>query len=322
MPAPGYLLALVYLSEPPSASLAPHVLQILDALGVGRVALVVDREGPDEDPVAEAEAELLGATAERPAVSDALADPAVLSMTALAPGPRPAEPRVAVTAHLRFSDGTEPAERAPRSLHVIAPPESRDALEAWLVTCAAQLSVLHGGIATFSTYAEASVEAWLVGRNGTPPSFEPRRTYDSRRRTSLWTHARRVYDTTLLGAVLARRAGSPPPGVTVTETSTGSMFVHDASPVARRWLWPYTLQNPVDAELEPATVVLATVGRLVLESPTLQRCVLRASLPHLVRGQTVHVAHPGRGDRLLVVIDRRTLAFDAAGALLDDFTLR
>lgn len=349
----AYLLALVYVQDTPrtrGAELAPAIEPLVERLGVSRMRCTVTRDddaSSDADAAAEAEAEAHGTTVDATDIAATLADPRVLAAAWLDARPGQRDARVTLSARARFAPGVIAADQAPRSLHAILAlgdggldgELARAAADGWLETCARQLDVLHGGITVLPSYEEAIVEATLVGLS-VSPAVEARWRYDAHRRRGLWSHARRLYWTTLLGPELATRAvaaGARDAGAAEVREIEGSLLVRatrdpggvDAGFAARatalrRWLWPHTVQNPVDADLAPATVVLATAGRLVIESPELGRRVLSVSLPELAKGDAVHVAFPGVGDRVVLQLPAargrtRTLAFDPAGQLVDDY---
>jgi hypothetical protein len=351
-----YLLALVYLSESrrsQGAALEPLVSMLLERLAVARCRLVVNREDgldPEAEAISEAEAEAFGTSTDRSSISTAFADPSVLSITALDPKRGDRTARIEVSAVLRYATGVSPAEQAPRTLHAMISVgragvpigTALDAALEWVTACVSRLDVLHGGITVVPSAAEAVVEATLVGRD-LPIDAERRWLYDSHRRQHLWIHARRLYWMTVLGPDLAARAGGASAardaGADQVDEMAGSLLVRATSDpmdslgaafasrtaALRRWLWPHTVQNPVDADFESAVVILATVGRVVLESPSLGRRVLLVSLPEVAKGQTLRVAFPGVGERLVVEAPgprNRTLVFDRDGQLVDDYTMR
>lgn len=152
--------------------------------------------------------------------------------------------------------------------HGLTPKKSQEAASEFLRTCAAELSVLHGGITALPNRHQALSEASLIGYeiSKQPESFAKRWSYDAGNSMSLWQKARRVYWTTLLGPVLARQVGGAAAAIAagaldVTEVAGSLMFaatrdVEDSlvpgfsqqTRVLREWLWPCLLQNPSDGD--------------------------------------------------------------------------
>jgi hypothetical protein len=152
---------------------------------------------------------------------------------------------------------------------------ARAAVE-FLAACATHMPVLHGGVTVLDNIEQAHCE--LTGGLASDaakqsPQFQQRREHDWwRNQTLLRSHCRRLYWTTLLGpeltqasggAAAARAAGA----VNIREINGCILFQAIDGPPAdsldpsflgattalRRWLWPHTFQNPLDASgFEPA----------------------------------------------------------------------
>jgi hypothetical protein len=142
-----------------------------------------------------------------------------------------------------------------------------DAAVVLLQSCAAELSVLHGGATLLWGREQALSEASLIAVDlaRLPEEFVRRWCYDARSERLLGERARRVYWATLLGPRLAAAAG----GVTAAQAQgaaqaneiRGSLVMCATSRIAdslspefpshtqnlRRWLWPLLIQNPADA---------------------------------------------------------------------------
>ncbi len=149
----------------------------------------------------------------------------------------------------------------------LPPKKSQEAAREFLRACAAELSVLHGGIMAFPNRHQALSEASLIGYDVSeePESFAKRWNYDASNSMSLWQKARHVYWVSLLGPVLAQQAGGAAAVVTagaveVTEVAGSLIFaatknIEDSldpefshkTRRLRNWLWSYLIQNPHDA---------------------------------------------------------------------------
>jgi len=162
--------------------------------------------------------------------------------------------------------------RSPKALYVVmecggpmlAPTVAQYVAQSFLRTCAAELSVLHGGVAAFPNRNQALSEAALTGidLSNEPESFERRWDYDARNSRSLWQKARRVFWLNLLGPDLAQKVGGPAAanaaGAMGVEEVQGSLIFaatsniedsldphfSDKTSKLTEWLWPYLLQNP------------------------------------------------------------------------------
>lgn len=79
----------------------------------------------------------------------------------------------------------------------------------FLLACATEIPVLHGGIIASPNRNQALSTASLVGHDLSkePESFVERWNYEAGKATSLWQKARRVYWVNLLGPALARQVG-------------------------------------------------------------------------------------------------------------------
>ena len=146
----------------------------------------------------------------------------------------------------------------------LPPKKSQEAAREFLRACAAELSILHGGIIAFPNRHQALSEASLIGHDVSeePESFAKRWNYDASNSMSLWQKARHVYWTSLLGPVLAQQVGGAAAAITagaveVTEVGGALIFaatgdVEDSldpdfwrkTRRLREWLWPYLIQNP------------------------------------------------------------------------------
>src|SRR6266704_3353395 len=150
----------------------------------------------------------------------------------------------------------------------LPPKKSQEAAREFLRACAAELSILHGGIIAFPNRHQALSEASLIGHDVSeePESFAKRWNYDASNSMLLWQKARHVYWITLIGPALAQQVGGVPTAITagtieVTEVAGSLIFAGtknvedsldlDFSRKTRRlrdWLWSYLIQNPYDAD--------------------------------------------------------------------------
>jgi len=134
--------------------------------------------------------------------------------------------------------------------------------------CARELAILHGGITSLQNQWQATMEISGTGINveDQPARFQARWAYDGRENTELWRKAKRVYSTTILGPKLAEQAGGAAAaraagalniveigGSVIFNATTEIMdslspeFLDETRGV-RSWLWPLTIQNPLDGE--------------------------------------------------------------------------
>jgi hypothetical protein len=143
------------------------------------------------------------------------------------------------------------------------------ASSAFVARCAEVLPVVHGGITRLDNLAQAESEtrgtATHIERQ--PATFQRRREHDWwMNQAILRTKCRRLYWTTLLGPALAQAAGGADAardaGAFDVRGVNGSLIVRAmegpprdsldpeflaATVRLRRWLWPHTFQNPLDA---------------------------------------------------------------------------
>jgi hypothetical protein len=184
--------------------------------------------------------------------------------------------RVSLSLYLRHNPGVEPGYHPPAdvSMALIASDEEWGGALAgsvrFLEFAASVRSVLHGGITVLDNLAQANCE--LSGglrseADAQPTLFQRRRDHDWWRNSrQLWTHCRRLYWTTLLGPTLAASAGGADAaraaGALELREINGSLLFSSiegppcdsldpaflaATTRLRRWLWPHTFQNPLDA---------------------------------------------------------------------------
>ena len=182
-----------------------------------------------------------------------------------------------LSVYLRHNAALETHEQPPARIamavefvpNVYAPPGLVDAAVAFLGQCAEHMPVLHGGITRLENRAQAAIETTGGGtdRAAQPDQFQRRSDFEWwMNNREIWTRCRRLYWTTLLGpdltvalggAEAARGAGA----VDVHEIN-GSLLLRAmegpprdsldpeflaATTSLRRWLWPHTFQNPLDA---------------------------------------------------------------------------
>ncbi len=139
-----------------------------------------------------------------------------------------------------------------------------EAAKRFVVACATEMTVLHGGITALPNRNQALAEASLVGVDVArePESYVRRWSYDAGNQMALWQRARHVYWTTLLGPHLVRQVDPAArcDAVDVTEVC-GSLIVRTTDSIQdslqsgfsvqtrrlRQWLWPYLIQNPEEA---------------------------------------------------------------------------
>ena len=138
--------------------------------------------------------------------------------------------------------------------------------ELLLRQAAASLPVLSGGLTCFEDDEAAGAEVMFVGvsRPTKPEHVRQRQSLDQSLQGRLWKKARRVYWETLLGPELASKlggaAGARAAGAASVDEIAGSLLVHAGGPFEpddapsfraraaglRAWLWPHSIQNPVD----------------------------------------------------------------------------
>ena len=158
------------------------------------------------------------------------------------------------------------------------------AAEDFLTFAAAAPSVLFGGITVLDNDSQASSEvtgdSTFIEKQ--PAQFQARHDHDWRLQHELWTLCRRLYWKTLLGPTLAAAAGGADAaraaGALDLREIDGSLLFQAmpgpprdsldpeflaATTSLRRWLWPHTFKNPLDAAGFEAEVGLPT------PSPTL-----------------------------------------------------
>ncbi len=137
---------------------------------------------------------------------------------------------------------------------------------------AASIPVISGGLTCFENANAASAEVMFVSVDShkLPEQARQRQWSDQSYQGRLWKKARRVYWETLLGPALATKLGGAAAaraaGAASVEEIAGSILVHAGGPFEpddapafrarttglRTWLWPHSIQNPVDTP-EPAT---------------------------------------------------------------------
>ena len=145
-----------------------------------------------------------------------------------------------------------------------------DAAESFLIACATTMPVLHGGVTVLDNVTQARCE--VTGGTASEaakqrPEFQRRREHDwFLNQSALWSKCRRLYFVSLLGPALAARAGGAEAAraagaIDVREIAGALIFraIHPpprdsldpeflaTTASQRRWLWPCTFQNPLDA---------------------------------------------------------------------------
>ena len=159
----------------------------------------------------------------------------------------------------QISIEVETGERVPEEMAVAAG-------ESLLRQAAASLPVLSGGLTCFENKDAASAEVSFVSVDShkLPEQVRLRQKIDQSYEGRLWKKARRVYWQTLLGPQLAAKLGGAAAaraaGAASVEEIAGSILVHAGGPFEpddapsfraraaglRAWLWPHSIQNPVD----------------------------------------------------------------------------
>lgn len=141
--------------------------------------------------------------------------------------------------------------------------------------------VLHGGITVLDNLAQAESEVTGTGTDvdQQPLRFVRRHEHDWRYPKRAWTALRRLYWATLLGPKFAAAAGGASAArvsgaLNIQETDDSLLFQAMEGPPRdsldpeflaattrlRRWLWPHTFQNPLDAAGFEDEVGLPTPG--------------------------------------------------------------
>lgn len=150
-----------------------------------------------------------------------------------------------------------------------SPPGLATAAAAWLSHCAMRPTVLHGGVTILDNTAQAAIEATGTSTDATkqPAQFQQRHEHDWwRNKDEIRRKCRRLYWTTLLGPALTAAAGGAEAAraagaLNVREINGSIVFQAMEGPPRdsldpeflaattklRRWLWPHTFQNPLDA---------------------------------------------------------------------------
>jgi hypothetical protein len=148
-----------------------------------------------------------------------------------------------------------------------------DATARFLLTVATPCRPLHGAVAATidADRADEEINVDLIGElrdaNGNP--IPHRLDFDAVRYTEFFTKARRAYWLTILGPELAAAAGgveaARATGAARVEQRGDCLIVQATDDVRdclapdwparsaalRRWIWPHTIQNPIDAPDQP-----------------------------------------------------------------------
>lgn len=162
--------------------------------------------------------------------------------------------------------------------------------QVFLMFAASVPGVLHGGTTLLDNLAQAHGEVTGTSTEVAkqPTMFRSRHDHDWWRNTrELRTSCRRLYWTTLLGPALAAAAGGAAAAraagaLDVTEVAGSLIFramegpprdsldpeFLAATPRLRRWLWPHTFKNPLDAVGVEAEVGVAPPGTTDDAAPT------------------------------------------------------
>lgn len=172
--------------------------------------------------------------------------------------------QVIVNLDLRFDrrQGTRP--QAPRIVELVAPvvPPDDLRLTRFLEVACGSYAVLHGGVIHAATRLHAGAEANLAGGGGVDAEVDRRIQFDAMHTPEAQTKLRRLYPVTIIGpdlwATLPPLPTADPPLV-VRDLADCKMVTawptltdpHDLAFLLgtrdlRRWLWPYTIQNPAD----------------------------------------------------------------------------
>lgn len=131
--------------------------------------------------------------------------------------------------------------------------------------------VLHGGACILPTLHMARTEATRITMSSEqPPAFVERIGFDAFAFREIWTHARRAYPVTLLGAEISAEVGGADAvratGVAQVEELGGTLLItvtehltdpldtefRRASKAFRQLLWPHTIQNPAEVDAADA----------------------------------------------------------------------
>lgn len=164
----------------------------------------------------------------------------------------------------QLSIDVETGERVPEARAIAAG-------ELLLRQAAASLPVLSGGLTCFDSNDTASAEVMFarVDSRKFPEQVSLRYGLDQSYQKRLWKKARRIYWETLLGPQLAAKLGGADAaraaGAASVEEIGGSILVHAGGPFEpddapsfrartaglRAWLWPHSIQNPVDNPERP-----------------------------------------------------------------------
>ena len=159
----------------------------------------------------------------------------------------------------QISFRVETGERVPEERAIAAG-------ELLLRQAAALLPVVSGGLTCFADADAASAETSFVSVDShkLPEHVRVRQKLDQNDERHLWKKARRIYWETLLGPELASKLGGAAAaraaGAASVEEIGGSILVHAGGPFEpddapsfrararglRTWLWPHSIQNPVD----------------------------------------------------------------------------
>lgn len=181
-----------------------------------------------------------------------------------------------ISMYLRHNPAVEPRFQPPAELWVAVESPSvgfksmPGAAQTLVARCAERMPILHGGVTQLDNLEQASCEVTGGMRsevNGQPPLFQRRREHDWwMNEAVIRTKCRRLYWTTMLGPTLASAAGGAEAAraagaLDVREVNGSLIFQAMAGPPRdsldpeflaatvrlRRWLWPHTFQNPLDA---------------------------------------------------------------------------
>ncbi len=139
------------------------------------------------------------------------------------------------------------------------------AVRRFLTVSAQCAAPLFGGCFRSPSFVQANCEVdYPFSYEQEPTEFKERIRFDRKFASDRWTKARRLYPIMLLGPRLASQVSATEArnaGALAIEEVSGSLLI-DAYPSVvetwapeflkatvelRRWLWPYTIQNPADA---------------------------------------------------------------------------
>jgi hypothetical protein len=192
----------------------------------------------------------------------------------------PTELRVRI--NLRYFYNIEMRFQDPRLVYAIVPtsddPDERrvrvEATALFLLTVSAPCRPLHGAVAATvdadRAYEEINMQPIKEIRDADGNPVPYRLDFDMTHDTELFTKARRAYWLTILGPELAAAAGgveaARATGAARVEQRGDCLIVQATDDVRdcltsdwparsaalRRWIWPHTIQNPVDAPDQPA----------------------------------------------------------------------